>query len=188
MDSLVERAHSNSARLADLRKELDLLKAVKTRADELTAKADAIGSAIDAQTRGVHHRVQKEHQRRLQAESQDSHANIKSLISNSIEEEISRPYRDETGNRFEAVISRADEALSKDPHACLRRLGTRTYETWGWICLQTVLLVGRIYPSALSQIRAGSRTDDIISGPISDGNSSSRGTAADHQRLGRPKR
>lgn len=147
-EGLAERAAAGAAKLAELRQELEQLRAVKARADALAVAADGLGGAIDAQTRGVHHRVQREHQRRLQAETQEAHSQIKTLITGIVEEELSLPYRDgsEISSRFEAVIARADEALARDPYACLRRCGTRLYETWGMICLQAVLLVARLRP------------------------------------------
>lgn len=145
--SLRARVAANGARLEELRGELDALRAAKRRADELAARADAMGSALDATTRGVHHRVQREHQRRLQSADAAEHSHMRAVIAAVVDEEIARPYRDDlgAGSRFDRVIAKADEALARDPHACLRRCGTRTYEAWGALCLQLVLLAGRLY-------------------------------------------
>lgn len=143
--SLGDRAARAAASVARLSAEVAELRRVRDRAAELARRVDAVGGAVDAQTRAA--RTQLGQRLRAAAAAPDAaeHANVRRIIATAVDEELTRPeLASGTGSRFNKAIGRADAQLQTDPHACVRRCGARLYEAWGQLALRCVMFLASV--------------------------------------------
>ena len=141
-----ERISHNAQRVAALQAELAGLSSVSASASALRTRADALAEAVAGQNRELRQRVRMAHARQLSTSEADAKL-VRGAILSSLSEEMAGPsvlLADGPASRLERAIARADEQLASDPYACLRSCLTRTYQTWGALCLQSVRLLGLV--------------------------------------------